>query len=103
MSDSSKLTIGLHNILIGPNAGYNFTNESYQFVVSAGGKTIQTEMSHDEYMVVREVVDRAAQNSKESKISTDNKQRVSCSCPVDGSPLTPVFRCELHDLTFYKG
>ena len=30
------------------------------------------------------------------------KNNLECHCPVDGSPLTPIFRCERHDLTFYK-
>ncbi len=34
--------------------------------------------------------------------TSDNTESTQCCCPVDGSPLTPVYRCELHDLTFYK-
>ena len=47
-------------------------------------------------------IEELATLKAESAEKSDNKQSAPCLCPVDGSPLTPVFRCELHDLTFYK-
>jgi len=64
MSDVEYNMTGDCNICIGPGAGMNITDESYQFVfaVSWNGPEYRTEMTPEEYEVVSRVVKHALEN-----------------------------------------
>jgi len=54
-----------HNICLGEDAGLYLTDESCQFVVNVGGKMLQTTMTPEEYQMIYDVVNRAANEVKE--------------------------------------
>lgn len=51
-----------NNILLGPYAGYHFTDEKNKFVIRFEHAEFSTTMTETEYPIVKKVIDRALAN-----------------------------------------
>ena len=67
-------TEGTHNICLGEGAGLDLTDESYQFIINVGGDMLQTTMTPEEYQMIYDVVNRAANEAKESTDVISNEK-----------------------------